>query len=551
MRLAFACLALAASLAAAHAAAPQAAPAGERVLVGYYDARPSCWRGEDGEAKGIFVDILEEVAAREGWDIEFAYRGWDELLEGLESGSIDLVPAIARSESRSSYAAFTEETLFLDWGAVFVGEGGKIRSLLDLGGRRVGALEHDIWFTGPGALRDLCASFLVEPDYVFFPDYSSLFRALGSGAIDAAAGSNSLGVYWESMEPIAATPIVYLPLELRVAGPARGSRGSRLVGAVDRRVRELKADSPGAMRAIIERYAVPERREYVTPPWLVLALLVLSAVLALIVLLLLLQAAALRRSHAQAAAALAGLEEAHLGLEASYKEKDLLLHELSHRVKNNFQLILSLISMAQTGEGGEGDGSLAEIREKIYALSVAEELLHGGGGVDEAAIRAFLERLASRLAELYGARREDLEVSVNLGRRYIDPSAAAPLALALSELAANACRHGRGADGRASLSIAVESAPDGSGSVAVTDRGPGLPPGFSLARDARLGLGLVGALASQLHGSLEAGPGPGGAGATFAIRLAPEYWLAGGAKPASGAKPAPQAKPDSGARPEP
>ncbi|HOX48340.1 MAG TPA: transporter substrate-binding domain-containing protein [Spirochaetales bacterium] len=542
MRLSLACLALAFSLAApplasAAPAASAAAPAGERILVGYYDARPSCWRGEDGEAKGIFVDILKEVAVREGWSLEFSYQGWDGLLEALKSGSVDLVPAIARSEPRSSYAAFTEETIFLDWGAVFVGRSGKIRSILDLGGRRVGALENDIWFSGPGALRDLCASFLVEPDYVFFPDYSSLFRALGSGAIDAAAGSNSLGVYWESMEPIAATPIVYLPLELRVAGPARGSRGSRLVGAVDRRVRELKEETPGALRSVLERYAVPARREYVTPPWVVPSLLLLAAFLALIVLLLLLQAAALRRSHAEAAAALAGLEEAHGSLESSFKEKDLLLHELSHRVKNNFQLILSLISMAQAGEEEERGGSLAEIREKIYALSVAEELLHGGGGVDEAAVRAFVERLASRLSELYGASREDLEISVRLGRPYIDPSAATPLAQALSELAANACRHGRGEDGRASLSIAIESAPDGSGSIVVSDRGPGLPPGFSLARDARLGLGLVSALAAQLRGRLEAGPGPGGRGASFAIRLPAEYWLAPEARPAPGAKP--------------
>ncbi|HTX71357.1 MAG TPA: transporter substrate-binding domain-containing protein, partial [Rectinemataceae bacterium] len=231
-------------LAASSLSPPRSDAQAATITLGYYDAKPSCFRDERGEPRGVFIDILKEVARREGWHPVFRFETWDELLEGLKSGSADLVPAIVRTEARDRFAVFTEESVMSDWGAVFSRPGSGLSSILDLGGKRVGALENDFWFSGPGSLKELCSSFGVTPDYRYFADYSALFHALANGDIDAAAGSNSLGIIWTPQLPVVATSIVYNPIELRFAASRAAPGGPALIEELDRNLAAIRQDSP-------------------------------------------------------------------------------------------------------------------------------------------------------------------------------------------------------------------------------------------------------------------------------------------------------------------
>ena len=103
------------------------------------------------------------------------------------------------------------------------------------------------------------------------------------------------------------------------------------------------------------------------------------------------------RQAAKLKAAADGLRLAKRDLEQSLAAKDLLVHELSHRVMNNLQMILSLVSLVE-GEGA-GDDDLSEIREKIYSISFIEEELHARGSIDEASLKSFFDAITRRLAE--------------------------------------------------------------------------------------------------------------------------------------------------------
>ncbi len=502
------------------AAAPQASFS---LRVGYYDAEPSCWRDESGEPSGIFVDAIRGIAKSKGWNLTFLYREWDELLNGLRDGSIDIVMAIVRTRERETFAAFTEQSVMTDWGAVYAREGSGIKTVLDLHQRTVGALKNDFWFSGSGSLADLCLSFGLQPKYSYYPDYSSLFIALNQGKIDSVAASNSLGLVWQNRVPIQSTPVIYNPIELRFAVSRAGPHGDALAMQIDGAMAGIKLREPDFFRNLLDRYQVPVRQEYVTPLWVSVILGVLAASLLLLTLLLYRQTRALKRSTANATAAAAGLQAAKDELEATLLRKDHLVHELSHRVKNNLQLVLSLFGLANGDKNGYSCAdALSDLREKIYAISLVEEEIHEHGGLDENSLNVFLSSLAHRIEFAKDGKAARFTWSVSFSGCTLAPLAATPLALIVSELAANSVSHGSDSSGSAWLSLEISTLPEGSARLAFRDKGRGFSPGFTPERDTGLGYRLIMALVSQLGGALHASNNDG---SEVLITIPRENWI--------------------------
>jgi two-component sensor histidine kinase/ABC-type amino acid transport substrate-binding protein len=500
------------------------AQTGRSILVGYYDAKPSCWRDEASRPQGIFIDFIKEIAARRGWQLSFVYDSWDGLLSRLRQNRVDFVPAIVRTPEREAFAVFTEESVLTDWGVVFARRMGPIRSILDLGGKVVGALENDFWFSGQGSLRGLVSSFGITPKYRYYSDYSSLFEGLAKGEVEAAAASNSLGIVWERSLPIAATPFVYNPIELRFAASRFSPEGEALTREMDDAIHQLRMREPERLRQILSAYLVPEQMVYETPLWVALAIGALAFILAVIIAAMALQSRVLRRAVADTGAALERLGEARFALERSLGEKELLVHELAHRVKNNLQLVLSLMGLMDTKAEGETGRLFDELRARVFAIAEAEDELVANGGIGQAALETLVASALVRVAAAEAIDWEDLSSRVDLQGGELAATAAIPFSLILSELLANACRHGRAAPGRLRVDVRIETLADGSGELVVSDEGPGFDAGFDPLRSSSLGYRLIDALIVQLGASITVGRPP--RGASVLVRVPPQNWSA-------------------------
>ncbi|MCA1950704.1 MAG: transporter substrate-binding domain-containing protein [Treponema sp.] len=123
-----------------------------KLVVGYYDAEPSCWQDEQGIPRGIFIDLLTRAAENAGFSIQWDFDAWESLLEKLKTGTITVLPAIVRTPDREQFALFSKHTILLDWGAVLVRQGSPINTILDLQDKKVGYLQNDYWFSGAGSL---------------------------------------------------------------------------------------------------------------------------------------------------------------------------------------------------------------------------------------------------------------------------------------------------------------------------------------------------------------------------------------------------------------
>jgi two-component sensor histidine kinase len=192
-------------------------------------------------------------------------------------------------------------------------------------------------------------------------------------------------------------------------------------------------------------------------------------------------------------------------LTSSLEEKDALMREIHHRVKNNLQIISSLLSMQQRAlTDPASKAAVGDTRQRISALALIYRTLYQSDDLRYADARIFLTELVGQLVASETGRGQLVTSSVEADSLVVDPDKLAPLALWLVEAVTNAQKHafvGRGGDLKVRFFVQGETSV-----LEVQDDGPGVSETFR----AGVGRTLMGAFAKQLRGSAEMVPAEGG-----------------------------------------
>ncbi len=192
-------------------------------------------------------------------------------------------------------------------------------------------------------------------------------------------------------------------------------------------------------------------------------------------------------------------------LNASLAEKDALMREIHHRVKNNLQIISSLLSMQQRAlSDPQAKAAVGDTRQRISALALIYRTLYQSDDLRYADARIFLTELVGQLVASEAGRGPVVTSTVEADSLVVDPDKLAPLALWLVEAVTNAQKHafaGRGGALKVRFKVKGETSV-----LEVEDDGPGVSETFR----AGVGRTLMGAFAKQLRGEVELVPAPGG-----------------------------------------
>jgi PAS domain S-box-containing protein len=191
-------------------------------------------------------------------------------------------------------------------------------------------------------------------------------------------------------------------------------------------------------------------------------------------------------------------------LEAALRDREVLLQEVHHRVKNNLQVIASLINMqVRALGGGAGRDALVECGTRVEAMALIHEKLYQSQDYSRVAFSEYARTLAASVFHATGISPHGIALDLAIEDLSLSVDRAIPCGLVLNELITNALRHAF--PGERTGTIRVELAPVGDGCVrlAVSDDGVGFPPGFEVERSRSLGLRLVRMLAEQVAAELE------------------------------------------------
>ncbi len=197
-------------------------------------------------------------------------------------------------------------------------------------------------------------------------------------------------------------------------------------------------------------------------------------------------------------------KQARGDLAESLREKELLLKEVHHRVKNNMQVISSLLSLQSYKEQDQGLGTLLnESQQRIKSMALIHEGLYRSDNLLDIQFESYVRNLATDLCRFYSVEDIDIQLVVEVQDVRLGLDSAVPCGLIINELVTNCLKHGFvGQQGVGQVRITFRE--DGRmASLEVADTGQGLPDDFSAQESGSMGMEIVSILTEQLDGTLK------------------------------------------------
>jgi|GEM_PF-1263641 len=189
-------------------------------------------------------------------------------------------------------------------------------------------------------------------------------------------------------------------------------------------------------------------------------------------------------------------------LKISLREKEVLLREIHHRVKNNLQLVSSLLNLqARSLNDPTATDLINESRSRVKIMALVHESLYESEELDRIDYGEYLRKLVNYLFRTYN--RKDVTYQLNASRVHLDINVALPCGLIVNELVSNSLKHafpnGRGG----MVSISLDTGKNGTVTLKISDNGVGFPLNYDFDNPASLGLQLVNDLALQIEASMQ------------------------------------------------
>jgi two-component system, sensor histidine kinase PdtaS len=195
------------------------------------------------------------------------------------------------------------------------------------------------------------------------------------------------------------------------------------------------------------------------------------------------------------------LRQAHLITQTALRDKELLLKEMHHRVKNNLQMLNSLLSIqSREISDPKAKDAVQSSRSRVHSIALIHQLLYAREDFRQIDMRRFVDKLIGHCQQVYGLPERGIAIEAEVGPVFLDIDAATPIGLIINELIVNAIKHAfpHGRGGQIALCLGEK---DGSLQLQVHDNGQGFQP--TAEKPDSFGLKLIHTLAQRMGAALD------------------------------------------------
>lgn len=244
------------------------------VRIGAFNFYPGIFKGDDGSVQGIYVDFLEEIAKREGWQIEYVYGNWADGLSRIKNREVDVLTSVAWTEERTAYLDYAKVPLLTVWGELYTTDKSNIDSIREVKGKKIAVMKGD--FNGAN-FRNLVDKFSVPCRFVEYGNFEEIFNAVASREVDAGVVNNTFGSAKADHYKLISSGIIFNPFDIFFA-VAKGEDGG-ILATLDQYLLKWRASNSSPYHKARQRWAHANSAPIlVAPSWLFPTLITLSAI---------------------------------------------------------------------------------------------------------------------------------------------------------------------------------------------------------------------------------------------------------------------------------
>ena len=312
----------------------------QSLKVGIYQNPPKIFINEKGDPDGIFIDLLQVIAKKENFELEYENGEWNELKQMLATGKIDVLPDVAYSEKRDSLYKLNTVPVLSSWLEAYTLRDSKIQSLRDLKGKKIGVLKGSVQeeFFDEFARKDLDLNF----KKITYENYPASIEGLHQKEIEVLIASRFLYFTKHINGEITSTGIIFRPSELHFAFSR--NIDPAVVLQIDRELSALKNDPKSKYYQIIHYWFDPPAKTKVPEYFLWISAITLCLLVGIIGFMLLLRyqvklkTRALWKRNRQ-------LTKAKEKAEEHERLKTIFLQNMSHEIRTPMNGIIGFLEL--------------------------------------------------------------------------------------------------------------------------------------------------------------------------------------------------------------
>jgi len=479
---------------------------------------------DEGNPAGYNVDLIQAIAREMGLHIEIRLGPWSQVTSMLERGEIDLVQGMMYSVERDQIFDFSQaHTVHQHVVVSRKASNGRIipATAEDLRGHRIVVQAGDI-------MHEFAIEKGLTDDLVVVESQEDALELVLMGEVNYALGSRLTAMHLIEKNGWDTLYVGQRSLVNREYGFAVRQGNTGLLSYFAEGLAVVR--STGEYRQIHDKWLGVHSPTQYDVSRIVRLVLLIFAPAVLILITVIIWNHSLRKQ--------VNLRTAELT--ASLEEKQILLKEIHHRVKNNLNVVASLLRLQedQIDTVESARDAFAQSRNRIYSMALVHESLYQSDSLSDIQLDEYVGTLVRQLKSS-NPHSGEITYSCNLSPVRLDITQAVPCGIIINELVTNAQRHAFVGSSGGEITVTVEVPANGGIVITVEDNGRGFPehsgdtsPDTTLSPAAAtttspptpmttsLGLHLVRVLTDQLDGSVSFGPGTGaGAGAGVGTRV--------------------------------
>jgi len=245
--------------------------ANSKIKIGIYDNEPLIFVDADGRGKGFFADVLEYIAAKEKWQLEYVPGSWQQCLSRLENNQIDILCVIAFSRARDKLYDFNRENLLTNWGQLYTSIGSEIKSVTDVAGKKVAVLKNDIHHE---IFVHILDSFGIKAQIIAMDDYHSVLEAVSNNQADACVVNRFFGMKYSNKYHVDKSGVIFNPIKIHFAFPE--GKNKKLLSSLDKHILLLKEDQDSVYYQFLDKWFGIVSPVRAFPAWVKWVFLIIS-----------------------------------------------------------------------------------------------------------------------------------------------------------------------------------------------------------------------------------------------------------------------------------